>query len=311
MENNYRAILEDNIEKRGMADKPLINFFLLGLLFFIGVVVIAIICVVVFPDMGASYDLLLEFLASLLGALLVLYMIYIQTNRVNAFIERKTEWYKNIVEFTNQHSEDSRNVTKLNDLITAIVLKTHVSPINLNNALIFSGITSFLGVISLFFGEGQVQMSILIGICTIGTLMVNIIIYEYPINAIWDNIQCFENEFDSTLSKVWKENGWIEQSIEFYIDPRKKRNYVLWLFFSMISFGIMFVVWVYKIYTDPDSMYKQFHDIEDKIIERIKIIEKNKITTNTAVNNQETGKNVDNNIVINNNFIGKEVEKQE
>ena len=83
----------------------------------------------------------------------------------------------------------------------------------------------------------------------------------------------FENEFDSTLSKVWKENTWIEKSIEFHIEFSKDRNFFLWIFYTIISLGIMYVIWNYKIYTDPDFMYYRFHNTEDKILDVIEKFE--------------------------------------
>ena len=277
MENNYSFILEDNIERRRMNDKPLVNFFLWAAFFFAGVIAAVIVSMLIFPDLGSSYELSCEVLGGLLGATMGLCMVYLQTNRANTFIERKTEWYTKIVEFTNQYSEDSRNLKKLNNLINPVVFNTRMQTINLNKSLIFTGIAGILGALMTILDvEKEAAMILLIAFLVIGFSVVCIVIYEYPMNAIWNKIQCFENEFDETLSKVWIDNGWVEKPIKFHTDPSKKRNYFLWMFFSIISLGIMFIVWNYKIYTDPDFMYYRFHEKEDQILVVIEKIEQQK-----------------------------------
>ena len=262
MENNYSFILEDNIERRRMNDKPLVNFFLLSILYMVSV--------------GFAFIESLALLNAIFSFGITSTMIYLQTNRVNAFIERKTEWYTKVVEFTNKHSEDSRNLKKLNNLIDPEIFTTHMKTINLNNPLIFLGISSILVTMTIIVGEEPKAAIFLINMCIIGVGVAIIIVYEYPMNAIWNKIQCFENEFDSTLSKVWIDNGWIEKPIEFYIDFNKNRDYFLWFFYSIVSLGVMLIVWKYRVYTDPDFMYYRFHEKEDQILDVIEKIEQQK-----------------------------------
>lgn len=272
MNNNYSLILADNIERRKIVDKPLINFFLWVLIGIITVVVLMVL-----PESNFT-----SVLGSLVGIPIGLYMVYFQTNRVNAFIERKTEWYQNIVEFTNKYSDNNVNLKKLNNLINPEIFNTRMKMINLKNALIILGIQYSAGLVM-----GLAQQEVAISLMELALqqisfmfllmmyvfAVVNIIIYEYPINAIWNKIQYFENEFDETLSKVWQENNWIEKPMYFYTDPSKKRNFLLWIFFSIISWGIMAIIWKYKIYTNPDNMYGRFHNREDEILEVISKIE--------------------------------------
>ena len=257
MENKYSFILEDNIERRRMVDKPLVNFFL-----WVGVY---IFCVAVKDSTS--------FLGTLIGFGIGSTMVYLQTNRVNTFIERKTEWYKTVVDFTNKYSDDSRNLKKLNDLINPETFNVSIRSINLQNSLVSLSVYC-LSTFALINSIENTEMLILVLIIAVGLSLVCIVIYEYPINAIWNKIQIFENEFDNTLSKVWKENGWIEKPIEFYIDFSKDRNFFLWIFYSIISLGIVLIVWRYKVYTDPDFMYYRFHEKEDKILEVIEKIER-------------------------------------
>ena len=270
MENNYSAILEDNIERRRMNDKPLINFWLWVGVYIGGVVITTIISMLI---MAVSPKLdLSSFLGTLLGFGIGASMIYLQTERVNAFIVRKTEWYKTIVEFTDQHSEDSRNLKKLNNLINPEIFNVRIRPINLQNSLISLSAYS-LSTYALISSIGNVDKLIPMMITVVGLSVVFFIIYEYPMNALWNKLQMFENEFDETLSEVWKEKAWIEKPIKFHIDPSKDRNFFLWLFYSTVSLGIMIIIWNYKKYTDPDNMYYRFHEKEDKILDVIEKIE--------------------------------------
>ena len=276
MENNYSFILEDNIARRRMVDKPLIDFFLLVFLACVGITTIMIAGVLMFSETERPYELFYGLLTNLLGAILSWYMISLQTNRVNAFIERKAEWYTKIVEFTNQYSGENTDLTKLNDLINPVIFNSRISLINLKNALVFLGIYTGFSSLTTIVGEEQEATLLLIYLFIIGVSVMGISIYEYPMNAIWNKIQCFENEFDETLSEVWIENGWIEKPMEFDIDPSKKRNYFLWFFYSIITLGIMMIIWKYKIYTAPDNMYYRFHEKEDKILDVIEKIEQQK-----------------------------------
>ena len=260
MENNYSTILENNIARRTEQDKPLTSFFL-----WLGIYIVGLVLIVIIAEDPLSF--LSDLLVTILSFVIIFPMIYLQTNRVNAFIKRKAEFYTNVVEFTKQYSKDSEHLQKLNSLIYPAKSKAIINPIHLKTTLFLLGVNAVLGVLN------EDQMGIILLTFTIGALeVIKIVIYEYPMNAIWDNIQIFENKFDSTLSKVWKDNGWIEESIEFHIDPSKKRNFFFYVFRSVITLGILFCVWSYKRYTDPDSMYKQFHDIEDKMLEVIKKI---------------------------------------
>ena len=264
MENNYSFILEGNRERRAKYDKPLITYWLWAIFY-----IVWLYAIVIIQD-PVSF---LSHLSTTLFSGMLWCMIYIQTKRANAFIERKIEWYTNLVEFTNQHSDDSESLKKLNYLVNPVMLNTRMKMINSKNLLIILGIDFVLFPIVGLIAEEQKALTQLL---IIAGWVMRIIIYEYPMNILWNKIQCFENEFDSTLSEVWIDNGWIEKSIEFYIDPSKKRNFFLWVFYSIITCGIMMVIWSYKIYTDPDNMYEQFHDREDKILEVIEKIEQQK-----------------------------------
>ena len=261
MDNKYSALLENNIARRTEQDKPLIDFFL-----WLGTYIVGIVIVVIIMDNPLSF--LSDLLITILSFVILFPMIYLQTNRVNAFIKRKAEFYTNVVEFTKQHSKDSGHLQNLNTLIDSTKYKSAINPIKLKYTLSLLGANAILGLVT----EDQVEL-VLLALIMVVLGVIKIAIYEYPMNAIWNKIQTFENEFDSTLSKVWKDNGWIEEFIEFRVDPSKKRNFFLWIFYSVITSGVMFCVWSYRIYTDPDNMYKQFHDTEDKMLEVIKKIE--------------------------------------
>jgi hypothetical protein len=95
-------------------------------------------------------------------------------------------------------------------------------------------------------------------------------IYSMPINYLWNKLQKREYRFCDLINNIWIEEGWMTEKIEFFVDPRKHRSMREWTFLSVITGGIGFLVWDYKIHTDPDSMYPRFYKAEDEILEIIK-----------------------------------------
>ena len=283
MNTNYSALLDENIERGRKQDKPLINFFILYIGGWVALYLFAMINGLIPEDTLLETIMILSFFP--VSACYFGYLIYIKVKRVNTFIARKTEWYTNVVDFTNQYSADSDNLTKLNELIDPKVLKKRIKAISIKNYCMLwlvGGFGGFCLVIAIGVGiqslslEKELRNALvaLLAMCwAVIFIICDIIIYENPINAIWNKVQYFENEFDNRLSTVWKENGWIEKPIEFYIDPSKRRPFFLWIFFTMITFGVAHIIREYKVHTDPDNMYYRFHNVEDQILDVIEKIE--------------------------------------
>jgi hypothetical protein len=42
------------------------------------------------------------------------------------------------------------------------------------------------------------------------------------------------------------------------------------LILSIVTFGIWSLVWEYKIQTDPDNLYNEFHSVEDTVLQTVR-----------------------------------------
>ena len=89
-------------------------------------------------------------------------------------------------------------------------------------------------------------------------------------NKIWYDLQKVELDFDDKLSQIWSKLGLIKYPISFNLDSSKKRSYPLYLILSIVTLGIWGLVWDYKIHTDPENLYKEFHLIEDTILQTVR-----------------------------------------
>lgn len=89
----------------------------------------------------------------------------------------------------------------------------------------------------------------------------------YRLNKAWYTFQVIEQEFDDRLSQVWLKLGLVNYPLTFNVDASKKRSFGLYLFLSIVTLGVWAAVWNYKIYTDPDSSYAEFHSIEDTVLQ--------------------------------------------
>ena len=92
MDNKYSALLEDNIARRKEQDLPLINFlifFLLCALGIVGAIIASQLVAIVSPKLNIAPKA-----GAFLGLSAVLYLVYLQTNRVNIFIKKNRVVYK-------------------------------------------------------------------------------------------------------------------------------------------------------------------------------------------------------------------------
>lgn len=87
---------------------------------------------------------------------------------------------------------------------------------------------------------------------------------------MWDKLQKLEQDFDDKLSQIWIKVGLIKYPLTFNLDSSKNRSYALYLILSIITFGIWELVWDYKIDTDPENLYKEFHSIEDTVLQTVR-----------------------------------------
>jgi hypothetical protein len=109
--------------------------------------------------------------------------------------------------------------------------------------------------------------SFLLAIITFG-------IYQFwvlhRLNQYWWDAQLVEQEFDDKLSQAWTKLSLTRYPISFVVNPSKRREYWLYLLLSIVTFGIWYIVWDYKIHTDPDNLFNGFHTTEDTVLQVIR-----------------------------------------
>ena len=102
------------------------------------------------------------------------------------------------------------------------------------------------------------------------TLGIWAFVWLYKMNKIWYDLQKIEQDFDDKISQIWSKLGLIKYPLSFNLDSSKNRSYALYLILSIITFGIWSLVWDFKIHTDPDNLYKEFHSIEDTVLQIVR-----------------------------------------
>lgn len=175
-------------------------------------------------------------------------LFFKKTSRVDKFIIRKKEYYQNVIEYTERFAQekgtydDTRNeIEDLKFLMT--------NAFNSKIKEIKGGISFLL---------------------TIVTFGIWAFIWMYKMNKVWDDLQKLEQEFDDKVSQIWLKLELTKYPINFNINSSKKRSFVLYLILSTVTFGIWGLVWDYKIHTDPDNLYKEFHQVEDTILNTVR-----------------------------------------
>ena len=103
-------------------------------------------------------------------------------------------------------------------------------------------------------------------VLTVVTLGLWSIVLIYQLNRAWSDRQEFEAAQMGRLNKVWIKLGIIAYPVVFTPDPSKRRNFLLNVILVIITLGIWGIVWDYRVWTDPNSLYPAFHSVEDIVL---------------------------------------------
>ena len=175
-------------------------------------------------------------------------ILFRRTTRVDRFIARKRDYYQGLLDFTEQYSREKGSYEDIkNDLED---LKRFFS-------------TSFSSDVK----EIKAGISFLLIMLTLGIWN---FVWLYKMNRIWYDLQMVEENFDRAISQIWIRLGLTKYPLNFAVDPSKKKSYPLYLLLSVVTAGIWAFVWDYKIHTDPDSLYKEFHSVEDMVLQVVR-----------------------------------------
>jgi hypothetical protein len=110
-------------------------------------------------------------------------------------------------------------------------------------------------------------LSFLLSIITLGIYGFYVL---YRMNCYWWDAQTVEQDLDDKLSQTWIKLGFTRYPITFQLDQSKRRSYGLYFVLSIVTLGIWGLVWDYKIHTDPDNLFNEFHGVEDTVLQIVR-----------------------------------------
>jgi Inner membrane component of T3SS, cytoplasmic domain len=107
-------------------------------------------------------------------------------------------------------------------------------------------------------------------ILTIATIGIYGFFVLYRLNRYWCDAQDLEQDFTDRLSQMWIKLGIVRYPLSYRVDQSKRRSYPLNLLLSIVTLGIWGLVWDHKIHTDPDNLFREFHSVEDTVLQTIR-----------------------------------------
>lgn len=180
-----------------------------------------------------------------------IYAIYIyfkRITRIDEFSRRKQDYYRGVLEWTQREAvirgqEDAVH-DNLGDLSgdVARAYEGDLRPIKAGLSFVLTFVT--LGLYGFY--------------------------VLHRMNRYWWDAQTLEQDFDDKLSQIWMKMGLMKYPVNFQLDQSKRRSYALYLILSFVTLGIWGLVWDYKIHTDPDGLYREFHSVEDTILQTVR-----------------------------------------
>lgn len=175
-------------------------------------------------------------------------LFFKRIHRIDRFSQRKRAYYEGVLEWTERQAIQRGQGAVVHNEIADVrsevdrAYQKDLRPIN-------AGISFLLCIITL-------------GIYGFYVL--------YRMNRYWWDAQTVEQDLDDKLSQTWIKLGFTRYPITFQLDQSKRRSYGLYLILSIVTFGIWGLVWDYKIHTDPDNLFKEFHSVEDTVLQIVR-----------------------------------------
>ena len=177
-----------------------------------------------------------------------LVVFFKRTGRVDKFIIRKKDYYQGVLDYTEKYSQENGSYDNIRNDLTDL------------KELVNDAFTRDIK-------EIHAGISFLLMMVTLGAWG---FVWLYKMNCIWDKLQKLEQDFDDKLSQIWIKSGLIKYPLTFNTDSSKNRSYVLYIILTMITFGFWVLIWDYKLHTDPENLYKEFHSIEDAVLQTVR-----------------------------------------
>lgn len=165
--------------------------------------------------------------------------------RVNKFQIRRRQYYDAVIDFTAKYADAAGKSGEVQEALRRMKLDG-VQALETNVPVTNPWVQWLLSIV---------------------TLGIWGLVVMYRLNKAWYTLETIEQAFDDQLSQAWAKVGLAKYPLAFNVDPRKKRGFGMYLLLSFVTFGIWGMVWNYKIYTDPDNIYSEFHGIEDVVLQ--------------------------------------------
>ncbi len=195
-----------------------------------------------------NYWLYFFLLNGLTSGILGIILYFQKIIRIDKFYLRKKEYYEGIINYTEKYAQENGKYDEVKGELES--LRNHYN-VNFVNGI----------------NEIDLLKALLLPWVTFGIWA---IVVQYKMNKSWNVFQIFEQKFDSQLSDIWIKLDLIKHPINFQTDPALKRNFWIQYLLIFVTLGIWFIVWDYKMHTDPDRIYKEFHTVEDFVLQTIK-----------------------------------------
>lgn len=177
-----------------------------------------------------------------------LVLFFKRINRIDGFSDRKRLYYEALIDWTELHSQQKGKEDEVHHMLGDMRSEVQVA---------YSGDLRKI----------KAGMSFLLTIVTIGFYSYFVL---YRMNRYWWDAQVVEQDFDDKLSQVWSRLDLMRYPVSFTIDQGKQRSYPLYLILSIVTLGIWGIVWDYKIHTDPENLFPEFHSAEDTVLQVVR-----------------------------------------
>lgn len=175
-------------------------------------------------------------------------LFFQRVSRIDRFSERKHMYYQALIVWTSRYAQQQGTEDSVHDKLNDMSSDMHAA---------YSGNLRKI----------KAGLSFLLTVVTIGVYGFYVL---YRVNRYWWDAQVVEQEFDDNLSHVWLTLGLMRYPVTFNLDQGKRRSYALYLILSFVTLGIWAIVWDYKIHTDPENLYGEFHSDEDTVLQVVR-----------------------------------------
>ena len=177
-----------------------------------------------------------------------LYLYFKRISRIDGFSRRKQAYYAALLEWTERES-----ATKGQD----DAVHHELADLNGDVARAYGGDLRPI----------KAGLSFVLTLVTLGLYGFFVL---YRMNRYWWDAQVVEQDFDDKISQIWMKLGIMRYPVNYQVDQGKRRSYPLYLILSVVTLGIWGLVWDYKIHTDPDNLFGEYHSIEDSVLQTVR-----------------------------------------